>query len=147
MNEWSPTAAGNSPLVRTRWLAGQRKPVSKRSCNRDLAQVAVVDPAGRFAGVLTARGPIDADGGHDHSSAGSVAERVAAVRGDQALDAALDILESATAAAIPVLDPAGTEVIGWLTHQRILSVIRRRLAPTPPSRSLPEPDRTQPARS
>lgn len=94
--------------------------------------MAVADGRGRYVGILTVRGVTDtlADGEHDDAPAGSAAEQVASIRGDQVLDSALDVLESAGAPAIPVLDPAGTDVIGWLTHQRILAVIRDQTATT-----------------
>jgi chloride channel protein, CIC family len=100
---------------------------------RGLDQVAVVDDRGRYTGILTARGVTDSlsDGEHDDVPAASAAEQVAGVRGDQPLDAALDLLEGASGQAIPVLDPSGGTVIGWLTHQAILAAIRPGPAPTP----------------
>jgi CIC family chloride channel protein len=99
-----------------------------------LDQVAVVDEQGRYAGVLTARGVTEmlADGEHDDVAASSAAEQVPAIHGDQLLDAGLDVLESAVTPAVPVLDPSGGRVIGWLTHQGVLAAIRPRPAPTPP---------------
>jgi CIC family chloride channel protein len=95
-------------------------------------QLAVVDREGRYVGVLTARGVTDglADGEHDDVPAGSMAEQVPSVRGDQPLEAALDALDTAATPAVPVLDPGRDAVIGWLTHQRILSTIRSRPSPT-----------------
>jgi CIC family chloride channel protein len=98
-----------------------------------LEQVAVLDDAGRYAGVLTTRGVTDmlSDGEHDRVDAASAAEQVETIRGDQTLDAALDLLDGAAAQAIPVLDPAGDQVIGWLTHQGILAAIRTTPAAVP----------------
>jgi CIC family chloride channel protein len=95
-------------------------------------QLAVVDREGRYVGVLTARGVTDglADGEHDDVPAGSMAEQVPSVRGDQPLEAALDALDTAATPAVPVLDPGRDAVIGWLTHQRILSTIRSGPPPT-----------------
>lgn len=43
-----------------------------------------------------------------------------------------DALESSTTPALPVLDSHGEAVVGWLTHQRVLSALRRGLpAPAP----------------
>ncbi len=89
------------------------------------AQLPVVDVAGAFVGVVTARAVSDAlaDGGHDQASAASVLERVPAVGVDEPLDRALKALDDSTGRAIPVVDADGA-VSGWLTHQRVLDVLR-----------------------
>jgi CIC family chloride channel protein len=94
------------------------------------AQLPVTDRDGSYAGIITARTVADtlADAEHDHQDASSVLEQPTAVRADQTLDAALDVLETAGAAAIPVLDDTGANLVGWLTHQRVLAALRRDLS-------------------
>lgn len=89
-------------------------------------QLAVVDDEGAYFGVLTARALADAlaDGEHDDADVASISETPAAVRDTDRLGDALDALETAYA-AVPVLDAAGTQLIGWLTHQRVLTAQRR----------------------
>jgi CIC family chloride channel protein len=89
------------------------------------AQLPVVDGSG-YLGVVTARAVADtlADGQHDTAIVASIVERPTAVRADQHLDAALDVLETVVAFAIPVLDSTGDDVIGWLTHQNVLTAMR-----------------------
>jgi CIC family chloride channel protein len=126
--------AAMEPATLTLPAAASLARAAQEMADRTLSQVALVDAAGRYAGVLTDRGVADAlaDGRHDRAPAASAAEQVAAVRGDQTLDTALDTLEKSVAPALPVLDPAGAAVIGWLTHQCILRAIRR-----PPSAAGP----------
>jgi CIC family chloride channel protein len=89
------------------------------------AQLPVVHD-GTYLGVATARAVADAlaDGDHDTATVASVIERPTSVRSDQPLDEALDTLESASGSAIPVLDTGATEVVGWLSHQRVLVAMR-----------------------
>jgi hypothetical protein len=53
----------------------------------------------------------------------SIVEMIDAVGAEVRLSDALDALESARG-AIPVLDPGRTTLVGWLTHQRVLSALR-----------------------
>jgi CIC family chloride channel protein len=131
--------AAMEPATLTLTAATPLARAAQEMADRTLSQVALVDAEGRYAGVLTDRGVTDAlaDGRHDDAPAASAAEQVTPVRGDQTLDAALDTLERSVAPALPVLDPAGAAVIGWLTHQCVLRAIRRGMASTaaagPPS--------------
>ena len=127
-------AAAMSPASLTLPAATPLIEAAETMTDRALDQVAVVDEQGRYAGVLTARGVTEmlSDGEHDDVAASSAAEQVPAIHGDQLLDAALDVLESAVTPAVPVLDPSGGRVIGWLTHQGILAAIRPRPAAPPP---------------
>ncbi len=98
-------------------------------------QLAVLDPTGAYLGVLTARAAADtlADGEHDDARVASATQRPVAVRSDQPLDDTLDALEDAATPAVPVLDPDGDAVVGWLTHQQVLRAIRHGLvAPRTP---------------
>ena len=98
--------------------------------NQPHGQLAVVDAAGAYIGVVTARAMADtlADGEHDLATVASAVQRAIAVRSDQSLDDTFEALEGATTSAIPVLNPAGDAVLGWLTHQRVLNALRRGLA-------------------
>jgi CIC family chloride channel protein len=86
----------------------------------------VVDAAGAYLGVATARGVAAAlaDGEHDTATIDSVLESPPPVSADQTLDEALETLETAAAAALPILDPTNSTLVGWLTHQRILTELR-----------------------
>ncbi|MDQ2845583.1 MAG: chloride channel protein [Actinomycetota bacterium] len=94
-------------------------------------QLAVLDGAGAYLGVLTARAAADAlaDGEHDDTEIGSLSEVPTTVDRDDLLESALDALE-ATRGAVPVLDADHANLVGWLTHQRVLAAQRR---PTPTS--------------
>ncbi|MGI8416188.1 MAG: chloride channel protein [Nakamurella sp.] len=89
-------------------------------------QVAVLDGAGMYRGVLTARAVADAlaDGEHDEVVIGSLTELPSSVGRDELLESALDTLENARG-AIPVLDADHANLVGWLTHQRVLAAQRR----------------------
>jgi CIC family chloride channel protein len=88
-------------------------------------QLPVVDAAGSYLGIITSRAVAEtlADGDHDQSSVLSIVEMIDAVGAEVRLSDALDALESARG-AIPVLDPGRTTLVGWLTHQRVLSALR-----------------------
>ena len=90
------------------------------------AQIPVLDTDGGYIGLVTARGVADAlaDGEHDQATVESVIERPPSVGAAQTLDDTLDTLDSSGIAALPVLDPTGANLVGWLTHQQILNVLR-----------------------
>ena len=94
----------------------------------------VTDDAGRYVGIVTARTVADtlADGEHDTTTVGHVVELVTPVHVGQHLDATLPALDSSASAAIPVLDPTGANLVGWLTHQRVLSALRSSPGPSTP---------------
>lgn len=96
-------------------------------------QLPVIDTHGAYVGLVTARGVADAlaDGEHDTAPVESVMERPPSVAANQRLDEALDALESSGVPALPVLDSSGANLVGWLTHQRVLSVLRTSTVPTP----------------
>jgi CIC family chloride channel protein len=97
------------------------------------AQLPVVDND-TYLGVVRARAVADtlADGDHDSATVESLLEHPPAVRIDQRLDTALDTLENAVGSAIPVLDDKAANVVGWLTHQRVLVAMRGHRDPAPP---------------
>jgi CIC family chloride channel protein len=89
-------------------------------------QLPVTDPGGRYRGIATARAVADAlaNGAPDDQPIATVVELPDSVAADDKLEQALDRLENARG-ALPVLDPAHTHLVGWLTHQRVLAAVRR----------------------
>lgn len=116
MEPVGPTVSDDTPLA----VAAGTLSTSLRG------QVAVVDAFGAYRGVLTARALADAlaDGQHDQARVATITETIDAVRENDLLDATLDALETAYA-AVPVLDTGGANLVGWLTHQRVLAAQRR----------------------
>lgn len=88
-------------------------------------RLAVVDADGGYCGVISARTVADAlaDGEHDDALVATVTELPQTVRQAQHLDDALEILDAADG-AVPVLDADGQNLLGWLSHQRVLSTQR-----------------------
>jgi CIC family chloride channel protein len=118
MQPISVTVTGQTPLP----------DVAQTLEQEPLGQIAVIDEAGRYHGVLTARAVADTLSAEQRetSRAGSIAEHVPSIRADRSLNAALDLLDTTVSPAVPVLDPTGCAVVGWLTHQHVLAAIRRR---------------------
>ena len=110
-------------------------------------QLPVTEADGTYLGIVTAHTVADtlADGNHDERKVTTVLEQPTAIGADQTLDTALDVLDTAGAAAVPIVhddgDDGGAEVIGWLTHQAVLSALRSGLpvdpASAPSSESMP----------
>lgn len=107
---------------------------SSRLAVAEHGQLPVV-AGGRFLGVATAHAVTDAladeeqAGGREEVAVGKVAERVTAIRDDDPLHAVLPALDRSAARALPVVDRDGA-VVGWLTHQGVLSALSRRLGGT-----------------
>lgn len=82
---------------------------------------------GRIEGVLTSRGVADrlADGEHDDAPARTAVELTPTLTEDQTLDEALEVLDRADLAAVPVLDSSGSVAVGWLSHRQVLTVLHR----------------------
>jgi chloride channel protein, CIC family len=95
-------------------------------------QLPVIDADGTYRGVLTARAAAEADGQHDQTTIDTVLERPHPVHTDTHLEDALDALESATGGAVPVLNRDDNSLVGWLTHQRVLSALRPTATSTTP---------------
>jgi CIC family chloride channel protein len=89
-------------------------------------QLPVLDEAGRYLGVVTARGVAEAlsDDEHDDQLAEEILEWPEPVRVDETLQSGLARLEASMSAAVPVLDPAGEQLVGWLTPQEVLAALR-----------------------
>ena len=88
-------------------------------------QLLVLDSHGRYRGISTAHAVADAvaDGEHNLATVASIVELPDAVSISDHLTDALTALES-TPGAIPVLDDDHANLVGWLSHQRVLSVLR-----------------------
>jgi CIC family chloride channel protein len=56
---------------------------------------------------------------------GSVVELPETVTCTSTLDQTLNVLDASLTAAIPVLDDDRTQLVGWLTHQRVLSALHQ----------------------
>jgi len=89
-------------------------------------QIPVLDSNDSYLGVITARGVAEAlaDGQHDTASAASVLQSPPPITTATSLEDGLDLLESSGAAALPVLDAQRVTLIGWLSVQRVLRVLR-----------------------
>ena len=87
-------------------------------------QLPVLDSHGRYRGIATAHAVADtlADGEHNRATVASVVELPDAVTISDHLTDALTALES-TPGAIPVLDNDHANLVGWLSHQRVLSIL------------------------
>lgn len=87
-------------------------------------QLPVLDSHGRYRGIATAHAVADAlaDGQHNRATISCVVELPDAVTISDHLPEALNALES-TPGAVPVLDDRGADVVGWLSHQRVLGLL------------------------
>ena len=87
----------------------------------------VVDPAGVYQGVLSARGVAEtlADGNHDRYRASDVLEWPSYVDIDASLSEALDTLENSDVSAAPVCEDRGRRIVGWVTAEHILATVRK----------------------
>jgi CIC family chloride channel protein len=93
-------------------------------------QLPVLDGAGAFQGVVTARSVADtlAGPGHETDNLASVVEYPPTVTIEQSLEHTLDALATADG-PLPVLDTEHARLVGWLTHQQVLRALRSQ--PTP----------------
>jgi len=101
-------------------------------------QLPVLDAAGNYRGVVTARALTDglADGGHNDATVATVVDMPASVTVTDRLEQTLDVLETARG-PIAVLDVDHRNLVGWLTHQRVLLALH-------PPRSAPERSQDDP---
>ena len=90
----------------------------------------VVDADGAYAGTVSAHAVAEAlaDGKHDTTHVSEVADLPPALRSVEPLDFGLQVLDDA-GGAVPVLDPDGHHVVGWLTHQAALNALRPAASP------------------
>jgi CIC family chloride channel protein len=87
-------------------------------------QLPVMDSAGAYRGVVTARAVADAlaGPGHETATVASVVEYPQTVVADQPLEQALDALDAADG-PVPVVGHDQTHLVGWLTHQHVLRAL------------------------
>lgn len=123
----STTTAGQvmEPAGRTLPADSNLIAAAERLARSRHGQLPVVDDTGAYLGIATARAVADtlADGQHDDTAVETVIEQAPTVHADQTLDTTLDALDQSSAPAIPVLEPATGDVLGWLTHQRVLRAV------------------------
>jgi CIC family chloride channel protein len=87
----------------------------------DLDALPVIDRAGRYRGIITARQLERALG--DRSSqtvAGDLAEQPVTLRAEQSLKQTVALLLHNESSGLPVVNDDETTVIGWLTHRDVL---------------------------
>jgi CIC family chloride channel protein len=87
-------------------------------------QSPVVDAAGAYRGVATARALADilAGPGHETDTVASIVEYPSAVTAADPLQHTLDVLATADG-PVPVLDREHTQLVGWLSHQDVLRAL------------------------
>ncbi len=92
----------------------------------------VVDAQGAYCGTVCAHAVADAlaDGKHDGAHIAEVTNLPAVLRSVDPLALALQVLDDA-GGAVPVIDPDGRQIVGWITHQAALGALRPALAPAP----------------
>lgn len=98
----------------------------------------VLDPAGRYAGVVTTRAVAEAlteqpEGAP--ATVGDLARRPPAVRPDEPLATALHTLADSVDSGMPVLDADKGAPVGWLSHRSALRALHTRTAPAPAQES------------
>jgi CIC family chloride channel protein len=107
-------------------------------------QLPVVDDAGAYHGVITARAVADtlAEPGHENAPVATIVEYPPSVSPDDPLEHALEVLDVADG-PVPVLDPDRARLVGWLTHQQVLRALQPR--PTPGGHLAPPAPQEPPA--
>ncbi len=95
------------------------------------AQLPVLDQQGRYRGVVTARAVTDAltEGDNDQTPVGKLCELPPTVCIHDRLDKTLAELETARG-PVAVLDNDQKALVGWLTHQRVLTALLNEPDPT-----------------
>ncbi len=99
-----------------------------RFARRDVAALPVVDVDGGYRGVVTA-GELETALGNDtfDITAGDLAHLATAVAPDAPLDTTLSQFVQQGTSALPVMDPGGSTILGWLTHRDILAAYQTRV--------------------
>jgi CIC family chloride channel protein len=87
-------------------------------------QLAVVDAAGAYRGIVTARALADvlAESGHEADTVASLVEYPSPVSAGDPLPGTLDVLATSDG-PVPVLDRDGRRLLGWLSHQDVLRAL------------------------
>jgi CIC family chloride channel protein len=86
----------------------------------------VTDTTGAYRGTVSARAAAQAltDGAEVPGTIGDLAELPAPVTAEQPIAEALHLLVTAQGTGLPVLDETKTALIGWITHQTVLTALR-----------------------
>jgi len=89
----------------------------------------VVDSAGHLLGVVAAGDAERAlEGEHRDSTAATLVRGTPELHADETLEDAVHALAVSDEAGLPVVDPDGERIVGWLTHQRLLHAYRARFS-------------------
>ncbi|MEU6849438.1 chloride channel protein [Actinacidiphila alni] len=90
---------------------------------------------GTYLGTATARTAAEtlADGAHDTTAVGTIAQLPRPLATGTDLSTALDALVTAEGAGLPVLDPGHDRLVGWITHQAVLSAMHTATRGTVPT--------------
>ncbi len=93
----------------------------------------VIATDGTYLGAATARTAAEtlADGDHDTTTIAAITHLPAPITIGSDLSTALDALVSADGAGLPVLDDSRTRLLGWITHQTVLTALHHSTAPKP----------------
>ena len=86
----------------------------------------VTDTDGAYRGTVTARAAAQAlaEDSQTPQTIGELAVLPAAVTADRPIADALHLLVAAQGTGLPVLDDTRTALVGWITHQAVLSALR-----------------------
>jgi chloride channel protein, CIC family len=108
----------------------------------------VVERDGTLVGTISTVDVEQALAGSAEGTAGKFVHEVPELRADQTLEDAMWMLAATDDEGLPVLDPDGKTIVGWLTHRGLLNAYRARAgrsnewppsagrdSPRPPSRS------------
>ena len=105
-----------------------------RFARRDVSALPVVDAHGAYRGVVTAEDVETALGGDTVDvTASALATLASGVPSDAPLDAALSRFVQQGIAALPVMEPDGSTLLGWLTQRDILVAYHARTGATVPA--------------
>ena len=117
----------------------------RRFTRRDVSALPVVDVDGCYCGLVTAD-EVDAALASDPVgvTAGDIANLAGTVAPDAPLDAVLSRFVQQGTSALPVMEPGGSSLVGWLTHRDILVTYQTRLEIRPAAPPYTEPVPVQP---
>ncbi len=117
----------------------------RRFTRRDVSALPVVDVDGCYCGLVTAD-EVDAALASDPVgvTAGDIANLAGTVAPDAPLDAVLSRFVQQGTSALPVMEPGGSSLVGWLTHRDILVTYQTRLEIRPAAPPYTEPVLVQP---
>jgi len=103
-----------------------------RFARRDVSALPVVDADGGYRGLVTAD-DVEAALGADafDITAGDLASLATAIAADAPLDTALSRFVQQGTAALPVMGPGGSILLGWLTQRDILVAYHARVGGNP----------------